>query len=254
MSDRDVVIQLGSLAEPPIEPSQGFADDLWRRIEVELNSDGSPSHLGEQSIGEEVDVSVVPTTIKRALRNPVWAAAAAFALVLGTGLFVGWLALSGPGGVADPDPTNPAFTAPGHEPEPAGPEVTIAEGTYHGSTVGWQMSAFNTTEGDLCLRLSGMGCVTDMQSGEHLGALLTSYGFDAGQEALWCAYGTVRGAEAVQLRLPDGTQTIAPIFTNPDFDVDFYAYCSLGDDPANEVTALDSNGDILDVVPDTTGD
>jgi hypothetical protein len=138
------------------------------------------------------------------------------------------------------------------EPEPAEPEVTIAEGTYQGSTVGWQMSAFSTTEGDLCVRLSAMGCIGDIPSDEHLGALLTSSGFEAGQETRWCAYGTVREADSVLLRLPNGNQTAASIYTNTDFDVDFYAYCSLGDRPANEVRALDSNGIIIDVVPDTT--
>lgn len=443
MSEQDVVIQLRSIAEPPIEPSQGFANGLWRLIESEMGSVGSPSLLTKPTSdgGTSVDVSVVPS-IKRSRRNPAWAAAAAFALVLGTGLLVGWLLLPGSNHVADSDQSNAAFTAPGPvdlsagdvlwpaqdmpgtptsvaevfavevlgwnraaateiergtcltfpgqdtevcpidattvtlaqdgvdrlqlvlytigqsdtgqlwavaqvgsgyatdrlepvepgtriplprveqaveaditmrlanvddlvevkaavaefeagyvdtglvsdpgevlsvliryrdaaghvmtatggpwnefyewpQPEPAGPEAMIAEGTYDGSTVGWRMSAFNTTEGNLCIRLSGMGCVTGMQSADHLGALLTSSSFDAGEEARWCAYGTVRDAEAVQLRLPDGTERVAPIFTSPDFDVDFFAYCSLGDQPASEVSALDSAGNVIDVVPDT---
>ncbi len=54
------------------------------------------------------------------------------------------------------------------EPEPAGAEVTIAEGTYEGSTDGWRMSAFKTTEGYLCIQLEGMGCIGDIPPSEHL--------------------------------------------------------------------------------------
>lgn len=444
MSEQNVVTQLRSIGDTPVHPTQGFADDLWRRMESEMDSVGSPTlRTGQSSAeGASADVAVVSSTVQRRRRNPAWAAAAAFALVLGIGLFVGWLLLPGSSDVADTDaaftepgpvalsagdvlwpaqdmtgtPTSvaeafavevlgwnraaatetergPCLTFPsqntescpldattvtlaqegvdplqlvlytigqsdtgelwavaqvgsgytvdllesidtgariplpgvegavqaditmrladadnpvevtaaltdleagyvdtdlvsnpdqvlsvlirysdadGHvvaaaggpwnefyewpEPEPVGPEVIIAEGTYLGSTIGWQMSAFNTTEGHLCIRLNGMGCIGDIPSGEHLGALLTDYsGFETGQEARWCAYGTVRDADSIQLRLPDGTQTAAPIFTNPEFDVDFYAYCSLGDQPANEVTALDSDGNLIDVVPDTTG-
>ncbi len=60
----------------------------------------------------------------------------------------------------------------------------------------------------------------------------------------------MRDADSVHLRLSDGNQTAAPVVTNPNFDVDFYAYCSLGDQPANQVTALDSNGNLIDVIPE----
>lgn len=444
MSEQNVVLQLRSIADMPIDPARHFADDLWRRLEPEFDFVRSPTPRTEPVTdeGTSADGWVVQSTSKRSLRHPAWAAAAAFALVLGIGLFVGWLLLPGSSDVVDTGPTNPAFTATGPvdlsegdvlwpandmagtpasvaeafavevlgwsradatetergtcltfpgrgtefcptnattvtlaqdgvdplelvlvtigisdpdelwavaqvgsgytadlletvdagariplpkveeavqaditmrladvnelvevraaladlnagyldtslvsdpeqvlsvliryrdtnghvlaaaggpwnefyewpETEPAGPEVIIAEGTYLGSTDDWQMSAFITTDGYLCLQIGGIGCIGDIPSDGHLGALLTDSGFESGQEARWCAYGTSRDAASVQLRLPDGTQTAAPIFSNPDFEFDFYAFCSLGDRPPIKVSALDSNGNIIDVIPDT---
>ncbi|MGF1618795.1 MAG: hypothetical protein ACFCU2_13480 [Acidimicrobiia bacterium] len=444
MSEHKMVAQLRSVSDRPVDPPRSGADDLWRRIESELDSETSFSLTTDTIPDEEtsVDTLLVSLTVKRALRNPVWAAVAAFGLVLGFGLVVWWLVPPGTSDVADPDQSNEAFSVPGPvqlaagdvlwpagdmtgtpsstaeafavevlgwsqaaasaterdtcltypnrntescptdattvtlvqdgvdplelvvhtigqsdtgqlwavaqvgsgyttdrlesvdtgtriplpqaeevveaditmklanidnlievnadiadleagyvdtelvadpdevlsvliryrdadghvitaaggpwnefyewaEPEPAGPEVSIAEGTYQGSTRAWRMSAFQTTEGNLCIRLEGMGCIGDIPPGEHLGALLTDTGFDDGEENRWCAYGTVRDTDTVRLHLPDGTQTTAPIFTAPEFDVDFYAYCSLGNQPANQVTALDADGNIIDVVPET---
>lgn len=443
MSEHTVIVQLRAIDDRPIDPPEALADALWGRIVSELDSDTSRSGITDANPDGEisVDTPVVSLPVNRRRRNPAWAAAAAFAFVLGFGLMVWWLLPPGSGDMADPDQSNEALTTPGPvelaagdvlwpaqdmtgtpssvaeafavdvlgwnqvtaaetergtcltypsrntefcstnattvtlvqdgvdplelvldtigqsdtgqlwavtqvgsgyttdrlepvdtgtriplsqveqaeeaditmrlanvddpvevkagtaelengyvdtrlvsdtgevlsvliryrdadghvitaaggpwnqfyewpEPEPAGPEVTIAEGTYQGSTTGWRMSAFQTTEGNLCIRLEGMGCISDMPPGEHLGALLTSSGFEAGEDNRWCAYGTVRSADSVQLRLPDGTQTTAPIFTTPNFDVDFYAYCGLGDQPPNQVTALDTNGNIIDVIPE----
>lgn len=444
MTEHKVIIQLRSIADRPVDPPKALADDLWRRIESELDSDTSASGTTDATPNEEtsVDAPVVSLPVKRSLRNPAWAAAAAFALVLGFGLIVWWLLPPGTDDVADPDQTTETFSAPGPvelatgdvlwpaqdmtgtpsstaeafavevlgwnqaaasetergtcltypsrntefcstdattvtlvqdgvdplelvldtiggnetgrlwavaqvgsgyttdrlksvdtgtriplprveeaveaditmklanvddlveveaasaaleagyvdtelvsdpgevlsvlvryrdsdghvitaaggpwnefyewpEPEPVGPEVTIAEGTYQGSRIGWRMSAFRSTDGSLCIQLEGMGCISDIPPGKHLGALLTSSGFEAGEDNRWCTYGTVRNADTVRLRLPDGTQTTAPIFTTPNFAVDFYAYCSLGDQPANQVTALDADGNIIDVIPET---
>jgi hypothetical protein len=137
-------------------------------------------------------------------------------------------------------------------PEPAGPEVVIAEGNYQGTDRSWTLSAFLTTDNTLCIRLEGMGCVADIPPGEHLGAVLATTSSGPGEEGRWCVYGPVRDAAAVEIQLADGS-SIAPIYiyTNASFNVDFYAYCSLGIQPAHNVAALDTDGNIIDTAPDT---
>ena len=135
------------------------------------------------------------------------------------------------------------------EPEPAGPEVTIAAGTYQGSDLSWRMFAFHTTDGTLCIRLEGMSCVGDIPQGEHLGALVTTAS-GGGEEDRWCVYGSVRDADTVEMHLPAGRRTTVPIYTNPNFDVDLFAYCSIGAQPAGQVTALDTSGNIIDIAPE----
>lgn len=445
MSEHKVIVELRSIVDRPVDPPQALADDLWRRIESELESATNPLLTADSTPDAETsaDVTVARRRAKRSSRNPMWAAAAAFSLVLGFGLIVWWLL---PGGeMADDDRISEAFTSPGSvvlaagnvlwpgedmagtpssvaevfavdvlgwnqvaaaeteqdtcltypsrnaeicptdattvtltqdgvdpltvvldtigrsesgrlwavaqvgsgytadrlqsvdtgiriplsqvervveaditmrladvddlvevnaataeledgfvdtglvsepdgvlsvlvryrdahghvitaeggpwnqfydfpQPEPAEPEVTIAEGTYQDSDIGWRMSAFETTEEGLCIQLEGMGCVGDIPPDEHLEALLTSSGFEAGGQTQWCAYGTVRDADSVQLLLSDGSQVTAPIYTNPAFDVDFYAYCSLGDQPPNQAIALDADGRTIDATPETNSD
>ncbi len=138
--------------------------------------------------------------------------------------------------------------------EPAGPEITIAEGRFEGSDYFWRLSAFQATDGTLCIRLQGMGCVGDIPPGAHLGAVLTMTAFGVAEDDRWCVWGDVVDAAAVEIYLSDGSRTTAPIFTDSDFDVDFYAYCAFGSQLADEIVALDSSDNIIDTALSRSGD
>lgn len=440
MSEQNLITQLRSLTGTPVEPPEGFREDLWLRIENEADTRlGSGSQRDDLEVGNDFgDVSVVPKPTERRQRNPLWVAAAAFALVIGTGMLVWWLLSPGSGVVAGIDPALDALSVPGPvelavgdvlwpahdmtgtpssaaeafarevlgwnqtaasetergtcltfpsrnaevcsetatavtlsqsgvaslqvimntiggsekgqlwavvqvgagyttdrlqpapdsgtriplsavedaatvdiimriafaddvvevtgdvedleagyvetnvvpdpeevlsvliryrdtnghvitavggpwnvfyewpEPEPVGPEVTIAEGRFEGSDQVWRLSAFQATDGTLCIRLEGMGCVGDIPPGAHLGAVLGTTAFGVAEDDRWCVYGNVVDAAAVEIYLSDGSRTAAPIFTDSDFDVDFYAYCAFGSQPADKIVALDSSDNIID--------
>lgn len=126
--------------------------------------------------------------------------------------------------------------------EPVGEEVIIAEGINQGQP--WKLSAFYTTSSNLCVRLGGMACVTDPRLSPHVGVLMTAtIGTEPASE--WCAFGLVREAAAVELRLPDGSTKTAAIYTSPDFGVEFFAYCDVGRRPTQAV-GLDSAGTVID--------
>ena len=148
-------------------------------------------------------------------------------------------------------PWNVSYEWP--EPEPAGPEVTIAEGRFEGSDHVWRLSAFEATDGTLCIRMETMGCGGDIPPGAHFGAALTIATFGPAEDDRWCVYGLVVDAAAVEIYLSDGSRTPAPIFTNSDFDVDFYAYCVFGSQPPDKVVALDNTNNIIDTLS-TSGD
>jgi hypothetical protein len=132
----------------------------------------------------------------------------------------------------------------------AGPEIPIAEGTYAGSDATWTLSAFESTDEAICLRLGGIGCIRrDIPEGDYLGARLTDVSQTRDAPPLWCVHGTVRDVAGVQIRFGDSVQPV-PIFTSADFAVDFFVYCEAGERQPGPVEALDASGAVVDVIPD----
>lgn len=122
-------------------------------------------------------------------------------------------------------------------------EILIAQGVFEGSSMEWRMTAWTADSGTTCVRLGGVSCFS-IPEDRHLSGLFITEPQPGGQ-AGWCGYGTVTAAASVQLRLPDGSTVEAPIYSNPEFEDDFFAHCQLGDQPTEGAAALAADGTIL---------
>ena len=174
------------------------------------------------------DISTPVASGVSAQRTPVWVVvAASLTLVVAIGGIV--VLFSGPG--TDDSPatatTNTVETPRESVPTSTLPGIVIAEGVHVGSDIEWQLTAFEAADGSVCLGIGGTGCV-QLPDDTTPGLRLMTFHRTGGQ---WCVLGPVVGAESVELGFPSGQIITTPIYTHPSFDVDFYAYCGIGDEP-----------------------
>lgn len=132
-------------------------------------------------------------------------------------------------------------------------EVIVAEGLFEGSSFDWFMTAWRSSDGTTCARLGGVGCFSIPEGGHLSGLFITEHVFPEGQPG-WCGYGTVTGADSVRLDLADGTEVDATVYSTPEFDVDFFVHCQMGDSQSADVVALAADGTVLEEVPDPDAD
>lgn len=162
-----------------------------------------------------------------AQRTLVWVVVAASLTLV---MVMGGIAVlfSGPG--TDDGPaaatTNTVETPRESAPTSTLPGIVIAEGVYVGSDIEWQLTAFEATDGSVCLGIGGVFCA-QLRDDTTPGLKLMTYHRTGRQ---WCVFGPVVGAESVELGFPNGQIITTPIYTHPSFDVDFYAYCGIGDE------------------------
>jgi hypothetical protein len=143
----------------------------------------------------------------------------------------------------------PTSSVPGSsDPVPTQDEVVVAEGLFEGSSFDWFLTAWESGDGTICARLGGMGCFSIPEGGHLSGLFITEDVFPAGQPG-WCGYGTVKGADSVRLDLTDSTEADAAVYSSPEFDVDFFVHCQMGDSQSAGVAALAADGTVLEEMP-----
>lgn len=215
------------------------------------------------AVVERVDREDIPAPESVELQPPPRRIRPAWVVGLGTAAVVILLGVVSfwvfPDEPSAPTPTDtPPATAPGTfepgplETVPPEDEVIVAEGLFEGSSFDWFMTAWETSDGTTCARLGGVGCFS-IPEGGHLSGLFITEGFPGGQPG-WCGYGTVTGADSVRLHLADGTEADATVYSSPEFDVDFFVHCQMGDSQSARVAALAADGTVLDETTDPETD
>ena len=210
------------------------------------------------AVVERVDLEDIPAPETIDLQPPRRRISPAWAVGLGTAAVVILLGVISfwafPREPSTPTPTDtPPATVPGTiETVPPEDEVIVAEGLFEGSSFDWFMTAWETSDRTICARLVEVGCFS-IPEGGHLSDLFIAEGLP-GRQPGWCGYGTVTGADSVRLRLADGREADATVYSSPDFDVDFFVHCQMGDRQSAGVAALAADGTVLEVMPDPETD
>ena len=150
-------------------------------------------------------------------------------------------------------PTSTRSMPGSSNPVPAQDEVIVAEGLFEGSSFDWFMTAWETSDGRTCARLGGVECFL-IPVGGHLSDLFITEDLFPGGQPGWCGYGTVTGANSVRLHLADGTEADPAVYSSPEFDVDFFVHCRMGDSQSAGVAALAADGTVLEEMPDPDAD
>ena len=146
--------------------------------------------------------------------------------------------------------TNPTLEeeAPEREPptpQPAGPTVVIAEGTVEGSEETWRLSAFISTEGNLCMNLNGLGCGPIPNAAVPLSSPSTSVRDVPGPRLSCASGGLSEQASAVVLTFTDGTVFRPMIHSGGELPANFYAHCWGGNRDLAILEVFDIDGETL---------
>jgi hypothetical protein len=214
-----------------------------------MNIDDELRQAGDR-LNAKLEEVTVPQVRQRGTRiGRTLAVAAAVTIMIGGSVL--WLTRGGDDGpvvaaTSTSTTIDGAQPGPADEPQPAGPVVVIAEGTFVGADEPWRLSAFISEEDDLCMRLRGMTCGPVPNVSNPLSAPSGTTSEDPSEPRLSCAYGAIHATVVeVILTLSDGSIVKPPIRGGGDIPSNFYAYCWAGALNYASITAVDANGDTL---------
>lgn len=133
-------------------------------------------------------------------------------------------------------------TMPSAEPQRITERETVLELDVDGSTR--RMIVWGAANGTICIELSGTGCIAPLETGQMMGARLSSHSAGQGQPTIECEYGAVHPDVAeVQLQFPDGTEAEAQVAAASDeVGGRYYAHCWTGEQPSPTIVLLDAEG------------
>lgn len=149
-----------------------------------------------------------------------------------------------------PDPDDlPA----GVEPQPAGPELALAEGM--GGSVEWRVTAFKEARGDICMhfetyRWKSGGCGFGISSGDPLTYMTDALEPDAStqlSQAIQFAYGPIaKNVARITVTLNDGRDIEVVPIDAVELPVNAFVARWKGDAQVQSIVAYDEEGTQLD--------